>query len=64
MVECLDCHECANSEAEYDRINGAHKSFGRCGELVQGKGGGPSYATVIDGFVSERQVFPDSNGLV
>lgn len=54
MVECTACHECANSEAEFDADNGAHSSFGRCGEHVQGEGGGATCADVIDSFVSER----------
>eukprot|EP00164_Ancoracysta_twista_P014709 GFYU01024043.1.p1 GENE.GFYU01024043.1~~GFYU01024043.1.p1 ORF type:complete len:407 (-),score=65.49 GFYU01024043.1:259-1479(-) len=64
MVECVGCHECANSQAAYDKKNGAHKSFKRCGDRVQGEGGGKTCADVIDAFVSERQVFPDSNGKV
>ncbi len=62
MVECTACHECANSEAEWDKDNGAHNSFGRCGESVQGEGGGATCADVIDGFVAERA--PDENGIV
>jgi hypothetical protein len=54
MVECTACHECANSEADYDKVNGAHASFTRCGERVQGEGGGATCAAVIDAFVSER----------
>ncbi len=54
MTECVACHECANSEAQHDSVNGAHSSFGRCGELVQGEGGGPNCADVIDEFVAER----------
>ena len=64
MVEGTDCHACANSQAEYDSIYGAHASFTRCGELVQGEGGGRTCADVIDSFIAERQVFPDSNGQV
>lgn len=64
MVECVGCHECANSQAQFDSENGAHKSFTRCGDMVQGEGGGPNCAAVIDGFVAERQIFPDSNGQV
>lgn len=60
MTECTCCNECANSQAEYDRINGAHKSFTRCGDRVQGVGGGQTCANVIDAFVSERT--PDANG--
>ncbi|MBU1534369.1 hypothetical protein KKF84_03560 [Myxococcota bacterium] len=62
MVECTACHECANSEAEYDAENGAHASFGRCGEHVQGEGGGATCADVIDAFVSERA--PDEEGIM
>jgi len=62
MVECTACNQCANSEAEYDSTHGAHASFTRCGELVQGEGGGDSCADVIDGFVSERQA--DAQGVV
>ncbi|MEM7437574.1 MAG: hypothetical protein AAF436_20645 [Myxococcota bacterium] len=62
MVECTACHECANSQAEYDRENGAHASFKRCGERSQGVGGGPTCADVIDGFVSERA--PDEDGVM
>lgn len=62
MVECTACHECVNSEAEYDSMNGAHASFTRCGEFVQGEGGGETCADVIDGFVSERA--PDKDGVV
>ena len=62
MVECTACHECANSEAEYDADNGAHASFGRCGEMVQGEGGGATCADVIDAFVSERA--PDEEGVM
>jgi hypothetical protein len=62
MVECTACHECANSEAEYDADNGAHASFGRCGENVQGEGGGATCADVIDSFVSERA--PDEDGVM
>lgn len=61
MVECTACHECANSEAEFDADNGAHASFGRCGEHVQGEGGGATCADVIDSFVSERA--PDEDGV-
>lgn len=62
MVECVDCHECANSEAQFDSENGAHASFGRCGENVQGEGGGATCADVIDAFVSERA--PDEDGIM
>ena len=62
MVECTDCHPCANSEAQYDKDNGAHASFGRCGENVQGEGGGATCADVIDSFVAERA--PDENGVM
>ncbi len=62
MVECTACHECANSEAEYDAEHGAHASFGRCGESVQGEGGGSTCADVIDAFVSERA--PDEFGVM
>ncbi len=62
MVECTACHECANSEAQFDSENGAHASFGRCGESVQGEGGGATCADVIDAFVSERA--PDENGIM
>ncbi|MCA9522693.1 MAG: hypothetical protein KC609_17070 [Myxococcales bacterium] len=62
MVECTACHECANSQAAYDKLNGAHASFKRCGELVQGVGGGQTCADVIDSFVSERA--PDENGIM
>eukprot|EP00492_Amphilonche_elongata_P004648 TRINITY_DN5002_c0_g1_i1.p1 TRINITY_DN5002_c0_g1~~TRINITY_DN5002_c0_g1_i1.p1 ORF type:complete len:109 (-),score=17.19 TRINITY_DN5002_c0_g1_i1:143-469(-) len=62
MTECVDCHECANSQAEYDHHNGAHKSFKRCGDHEQGEGGGQTCANVIDAFVRERKVYPDSNG--
>ncbi len=61
MVECTACHECANSEAVWDKENGAHNSFKRCGERVQGEGGGATCADVIDSFVSERA--PDENGV-
>ena len=62
MVECTACHECANSQAEYDRENGAHASFKRCGERSQGVGGGATCADVIDSFVAERA--PDENGVM
>jgi hypothetical protein len=62
MVECTACHECSNSEADFDAKNGAHKSFTRCGEHVQGEGGGATCADVIDSFVGERA--PDANGVV
>jgi len=62
MVECTACHTCANSEAEWDSQNGAHASFTRCGESVQGEGGGATCADVIDGFVSERA--PDEAGVM
>ena len=62
MVECVDCHPCANSEAQFDSQNGAHASFGRCGENVQGEGGGATCADVIDAFISERK--PDENGVM
>jgi hypothetical protein len=62
MVECTACHECANSQAEYDADNGAHASFTRCGESAQGEGAGKTCADVIDSFVSERG--PDANGVV
>ncbi|MBN2342486.1 MAG: hypothetical protein JXR45_13410 [Deltaproteobacteria bacterium] len=62
MVECTACHECANSEAAFDAENGAHASFGRCGEHVQGEGGGATCADVIDAFVSERTM--DENGVM
>jgi hypothetical protein len=59
MVECTACHECANSEADYDQENGAHASFTRCGENAQGEGGGQTCADVIDSFVSERAIADD-----
>lgn len=62
MVECTACHECVNSEAEHDASNGAHSSFTRCGELVQGEGGGATCADVIDSFVAERA--PDAHGVM
>lgn len=62
MTECTACHECSNSEAEYDKDNGAHASFTRCGESAQGEGGGNTCADVIDGFVSERA--EDENGVM
>jgi len=62
MVECTACHECANSQAQYDSTNGAHSSFTRCGEFVQGEGGGATCADVIDSFVSERA--PDAEGII
>lgn len=62
MVECTACHPCANSEAEWDKDHGAHDSFGRCGESVQGEGGGATCADVIDSFVAERA--PDENGVM
>lgn len=62
MVECTACHACANSEAQYDSENGAHASFGRCGESVQGEGGGASCADVIDSFISERAL--DEEGVM
>jgi len=64
MVECIGCHECTNSQADYDSTHGSHASFMRCGDLSQGEGGGANCANVIDSFVAERQVFPDSNGQV
>ncbi len=62
MVECTACHECSNSEADFDQENGAHASFTRCGENAQGEGGGSTCAEVIDGFVSERA--PDEEGVM
>ncbi len=62
MVECTACHECANSEAEWDADHGAHSSFQRCGEMVQGEGGGETCADVIDAFVSERAL--DEDGIM
>jgi hypothetical protein len=62
MVECTACHQCVNSQAEFDADNGAHASFTRCGELVQGEGGGATCADVIDSFVAERA--PDSHGVM
>jgi hypothetical protein len=62
MAECTACHECANSEAAWDKVHGAHNSFKRCGELVQGEGGGATCADVIDSFVAERA--PDENGVM
>ena len=50
MAECTACHECSNSEADYDQANEAHASFGRCGESAQGEGGGATCADVIDAF--------------
>ena len=35
MSECTCCHTCANSQAEFDSINGVHSSFTRCGEQSQ-----------------------------
>ena len=57
MVECTSCHQCANSQSEYDAINGSHSSFTRCGEFSQGSGGGRTCKDVIDAFVSERADF-------
>jgi len=54
-VECTSCHECANTQSEYDAIFGSHASFTRCGEMSQGSGGGRTCADVIDAFVSERE---------
>jgi hypothetical protein len=62
MTECTACHQCSNSEAEYDEANGAHASFTRCGENAQGEGGGETCADVIDGFVSEGA--PDAEGVM
>ncbi len=62
MAECTACHECANSEAKWDKANGAHNSFKRCGESSQGEGGGTTCADVIDSFVSERA--PDKDGVM
>jgi len=62
MVECTACHECANSQAAWDKEHGAHDSFKRCGESVQGEGGGATCADVIDSFVSERK--EDENGVM
>lgn len=62
MVECTACHECANSEAAWDKDHGAHNSFQRCGESAQGEGGGQTCADVIDSFVAERA--PDENGVM
>jgi hypothetical protein len=62
MTECVCCHECANSEALYDSENGAHSSFQRCGEMVQGEGGGSTCANVIDSFISERAA--DADGVM
>ena len=62
MVECTACHECANSEAQYDSEHDAHASFQRCGESAQGEGGGETCADVIDGFVAERA--PDEDGVM
>ena len=62
MVECTACHECANSQAAYDKKHGSHKSFKRCGERVQGVGGGKTCADVIDSFVRERA--PDKDGVM
>ncbi len=62
MVECTACHECTNSQAETDSKNGAHASFTRCGDNVQGEGGGATCADVIDAFVSERA--PDEKGVM
>jgi len=64
MVECVACHDCANSQADYDSANSAHASFTRCGDLSQGEGGGTNCANLIDSFVAERQVYNDSNGQV
>eukprot|EP01083_Nonionella_stella_P042816 115574_1 len=60
MTECTCCHDCANSQAEYDKNHKAHASFKRCGDMVQGEGGGANCARVIDMFVSERKA--DENG--
>jgi hypothetical protein len=62
MTECTACHECTNSEAQTDSKAGAHSSFTRCGEFVQGEGGGTTCADVIDGFVSERA--PGKDGVM
>jgi len=57
IVECTSCHQCANSQSEYDNVHGSHKSFTRCGEFVQGSGGGRTCRDVINAFVSERGEF-------
>jgi len=62
MAECTACHACVNSEAEHDSEYGAHASFKRCGERVQGEGGGATCADVIDSFISERA--PDNDGVM
>jgi hypothetical protein len=62
MVEGVACRACANSEADYDEVHGAHASFTRCSENSQGEGGGATCANLIDAFVSERA--PDSSGVV
>ena len=59
MAECTACHECTNSEAAWDKKNGAHDSFKRCGESAQGEGGGQTCADVIDSFVAERAADED-----
>jgi len=61
-VECTSCHQCANTQSEYDSINGSHASFKRCGEMVQGSGGGRTCKDVIDSFVSERESTGICNG--
>lgn len=62
MVECTACQQCADSEAAFDKAHGAHSSFKRCGEMVQGEGSGANCAAVIDSFVAERK--PDANGVM
>ena len=63
MTECVGCNSCANSQARFDRENGSHKSFKRCGELVQGVSGGANCAAAIDGFVAERAL-DSSDGIM
>lgn len=56
MTECTCCHECANSQSQFSKMNNApHGANTRCGDNSQGEGGGINCAAVIDSFIAERE---------
>ncbi len=61
MTECTCCNQCANAQAQYNSVNGAHSMVFNCGEFAQGEAGGDTCADAIDSFMEEIEY--DSNGI-
>lgn len=57
ITEKKEFHSCNNRQSQYDKLQGAHKSYKRCGSIgSQGQGGGSTCSSVIDAFFNERWV--------